>query len=347
MKKLGDSHNFGKFVFEEDKKVYKPRELYWEFLFLSKESPLRDFIHSQSLLLNIASPFSIAPDLHVTINSTDIGYVQKLSLEELKNDFKIQEKNFADIGALLALCFWFGIGDLHRDNIKIGLGPSNNLICFPIDIENIFDQMTHLQQTLLLPSDSIGLENCGFLKIWDFISQAHEDCKIKLILSFINSINLYNLHAKNIIDIVSDCSQFDDKFIRIIPRDTKTYNESIVLNNFENFYESEKLQLLRNEIPYFIRRPSSKKLYYFSDKNTLSEASFETSQFNLPTPVALGPGREKQLIKIKTAILSVSYLAELFKLRIESKRLGHVNIYLEKKVISVEENNDKINYLYY
>lgn len=346
MKKLGDSHNFGKFVFEKDEKVYKPRELYWEFLFLSNESPLRHFIHSQSLLLNIASPFSLAPDLFVDINSKDIGFVQKISLQELQSDFIIQENNFADIGALLALSFWFGIGDLHRDNIKIGLNSSSDFICFPIDIENIFDQMTHLQQTLLVPSSRVGLENCGFVKIWKFIIQAHEDCQVKLILSFIDSINFFNSNAKKIIEIVTRDSQVNDKFIRIIPRDTKTYSESILLNNFENFFESEKVQLLRNEIPYFIRKPSDKKLYYFSDKNTLLDANFETSQLNLPSPIALLPDNEKQFIKIKTSILSASYLAELFKLKVESKRLGHVNIYLEKKVISVEESNDKINYFY-
>lgn len=344
MKKLGDSHNFGKFVFEEDGKIFKPRVLFWEYLFLTNTSPLRSLIDIRCNQSQLTSPFLIAPALEVVFENLKTGHAEKLTLKNFEISHQLKANDFSSIGSLLALCFWFGLGDLHKDNIKIGLTEKSEFICFPVDIECILDQMTHIHQTLLIPSERIEVEKCGLSLLWENMVQDSSRNKLLLIKSFIDSINLFNSMSDEIFNLLLGINEIDKNFIRVIPRDTKSYAEAIASNKVEGFFASELEQLTRNEIPYFFRQPSSPTLLYFSSEGVVAEAGFSTDDLQLPSVVKLVKRGSNHLVKLKTTILSVAYLAEKLNLKSESKRLGHVNIICDEGVISVNEHDDKIIY---
>jgi hypothetical protein len=150
--------------------------------------------------------------------------------------------------------------------------------------------------------------------------------------------------ADEIFNLLLGVNEIDLNFIRVIPRDTKTYSDAITNYKFEDFFSSEVEQLSRKEIPYFFRQPSCSTLLYFSSEGVIAEAGFSTDDFNLPSGVKLVNGGSKHLVKLKTTILSVEYLAKKLNLKSESKRLGHVNIICDEGVISVNEHNDQIIY---
>lgn len=344
MEKLGDAHNFGKFVFEENGKIFKPRVLFWEHLFLSNSSPLRSLIDTRCNQQQIISPFSMAPTIEIVFENVKIGHAEKLILKNFGINDQLKPNNFSSIGSLLALCFWFGLGDLHKNNIKIGFTEKSKFICFPVDVECIFDQMTHLHQTLLIPSKRIGTEKCGLSLLWGNIAQGSSYNKLFLIKSFVDNINLFNSISEEIFNLLLGINEIDKNFIRIIPRDTNSYHEALTSNNTEGFFASELEQLARKEIPYFFRQPSKSTLFYFSKKDLIAEADFSIEDFQLPSVVKLEKGGNNNLIKLKTTILSVAYLAEKLNLKCELKRLGHVNIICDEGVISINEHGDKIIY---
>jgi hypothetical protein len=256
--------------------------LYWEFLFLSKDSPLRKLIEKKSYENGISNAFNTAPNLEFKNLTNQIGSVEKLQLQELENNYQLNTNDFQNIGAMLALCFWFGIGDLHRDNMKFGLTPQLKLIAFPVDIECIFDCLTHIHQTLLLPSEKVGKDDCGLFHILGKLQDSDNFKKIAMLKSFTDNINLYNSIHDEIVHGCLEETELNQQEIRIIPHDTKSYSKSIELSNWDQYFQSEIVQMKRGEIPYFFRYPHSSALYYYHEKLVAKVADFKISNLKLP-----------------------------------------------------------------
>lgn len=144
---FGDKHNFGSFVTVEEEWVVKPRTLFWEFLFLSEDSLLRSRLNSlfkKHLSYSLFDLFIPLAFKDLTKTSGKVQFV-KMNGDEIGN---LTDLEVNQVGSLIAMCFWFGIGDLHIENMVIGR-REKKLVCFPIDIESIFEKMTHVTQTLL------------------------------------------------------------------------------------------------------------------------------------------------------------------------------------------------------
>lgn len=341
MIQLGDSHNRGKFVFEAGDVISKPRTVFWEYLFLSQSSPLRQFLNAMFLKKSLNSPFDLAPDLDVQFSDPHLGSVQKVQISGKIP--VLQNEDFRKIGSLLALCFWFGLGDLHKDNLAIGTNGYGNLICFPLDIECIFDNLTHVKQTLLVPSERTPPHLCGLGQIWDRLAIGVYEDRVALIFSFMDCIKLLNENVASILKLVIDNPVLSNHPIRVVPRETRFYRDQILAGSFGSLLLSEKLQMARGDIPYFFRFSHDTEILYWNGEDKTS-AGFMTNDFDLPNFLVIGAEPESSFLKKKSAIISVRYLAQELNVESELRGLSHVIIQSGKKRISVKEESNSIRY---
>lgn len=344
MKQLGDSHNFGKYVYQIDNYIYKPRTVFWEEMFLSKKSKIRILISDFFDKNCMANCFNLAPNLEFNITDDMTSKVEALALEELTVDFFLTSQQFAEIGCLFATIFWFGIGDLHIDNVAFGKDEKNHLVAFPIDIETIFNQVANINQTLLIPGDIVPLTKSGIGKMWSFLEIGTESDKINLILAFLSTINFLNSSAESIFNTLISYPAVNKIPIRIIPRDTKKYMENINKKNYDLYFKSEKIQLDRNEVPYFFRYLDSSEIFYYDSALTISKSDFRNEDFKLSSPICLSEGCMPDFTKIKTAILSIQSIAKLFDFSIVYEQMERIEIVGKFHKILIYEDNYEIKY---
>ncbi len=342
MKKLGDRHNFGLSVCEENGLIIKPRTLLWEFLFLSESSSIRNYLDTQFLKNYDFSPFATAPILKFYLDLNYNGAVEKLSLHKLSTDYKMSELDFKNIGSVIAIAFWFGIGDLHRENLACGIDNTSKLTFFPIDIECILNQFTHINQTLLVPSENISPQDCGLSTILSRLIEAQEKHRLLLLNSFLQSINFLNTLHADIFRILLNEKDILNQPIRVIPKDTKKYKSSIESSDFADFYNSEVEQLKRKDIPYFFRKSQNKTIYYLKQPAIEEVADFSYDSLTIPSPVSLSVEQSNHMIKLKTAILSAAYLAETLELKVKLVKLNEMEIFHKSGVLKIYEDQNKI-----
>lgn len=338
---LGDTHNFGKYVHLQKDKVVKPRTTVWEYLFLSKTSVLRSLINDECQFAGIASPYSLAPDLQVDVISNQLGHVDYFSVDSLPESYNINFEDVESIGAMIAMSFWFGIGDLHHENIFVGKN-GNDLICFPIDIECIFDHLTHLKQNLLLPSEKISPEKCGLAKILNHIMQLPKAVRFALIKSFVDNTNLYNGISQKIYTAISEIDHINHQPIRVIIRDTAFYKKLDITDSSSNLYKSEVIQIARGDIPYYFRFPDSDDIYFWVSDNQFEKADFTFENFDLPHPINLRNYRKQDFLKLKTTILSINNLAKALGLNSSLTRLDSVEVSFDNSTYKFTENESQL-----
>ena len=167
---LGDPHCGQKQVFlVNNYLIYKPRSIYWEWLFLGKESI---FIKELKLSVSNKGNFLItlwdqvlpSLDFYPKDSKYSSGYVEYQKCKPINSAID-NEVFWESCGAVIALVSLFGITDLHRENMLIGKNTENKLVFGPIDIECIFNSFTSLTQTHLLPSKKISSKMCGLSKL--------------------------------------------------------------------------------------------------------------------------------------------------------------------------------------
>lgn len=331
---LGDKHNFGSFVTVEEEWVIKPRTLFWEFLFLSEDSLLRSRLNWLFKKHLSYSPFDLFIPLafkDLTKTSGKVQYI-KMNDDEIGN---LTELEVNQVGSLIAMCFWFGIGDLHIENMVIGR-RENKLVCFPIDIESIFEKMTHVTQTLLLPSRKIPLDKCGLSKI---ISHIEREKALNIVKSFSSTVNLLNEHGYQILSEAMLKHDFSHP-IRVIVRDTNHYKECLKKAELSSLYLSEKLQIERSDIPYFFRFHNSNEIYYWKSRSSFTKSEFDYTKLNLCSPVSTISG-SKNFSKTYTAMLSIQHLYKVFDINVDSKNLNQLNLKKDNfRTTSISKENE-------
>lgn len=346
---VGDAHNFNQKVEQiNETTLIKPRELFFEKLFLSEEFGYRSFIDNLFLQKGLISPFNLAPIIHFGQNQQ----VELLKLDKLEKkalvDFLNDELNLKAFGALFGFVFWYGITDLHKENMFLGT-KNNKLIFFPLDIECLFSSTSKISQTLLLPSTELPKEKCGFWALLDHVKEITEERKILFLKSFIDSVNLLNFHRHEIITrllkIIAE-QELQPK-IRVILKNTKKYQEKINQpNSTDIFFAEELVQLERSDIPYFFKFINSDKLYYFNTKSSYQEAHIDLKKINIPTPMTFASSQQAPL-KTESTILAISELIEMFNLEQDGHYLNRVVLKYERnKKILFNIRDNRIEYQY-
>ncbi|MFN3454297.1 MAG: hypothetical protein ACK41T_05000 [Pseudobdellovibrio sp.] len=345
MKYLADSHNFGKSVTIQNGLVNKPRNIYWEMIFLNENSPLRILINRYSKIAGVVSPFEVAPNLKIFLSDFKSGIIEQLNVKKV--DRCITQIEAQSIGAMSALCYWLGIGDLHHENVVVGLDDNGKLICFPIDIETLFEKMTHVDQTLLFPSEKVSVSQCGLSSILSLIGQKNEKLAVGFIKEFVKMINLLNEISEKVLQEFLKDHNIHKYPIRMILRDTEAYYKAMYSENEKKHLDvSEIFQISRNDIPYFFRYLNTDSVFYFlKDNMDKTNVIVDREQFNLMSSIILTSSKQQDFLKTNTVFLSITYLARIFGLPSSGLSLNKTSLYLNNKTLHFRLNN--LNILFY
>lgn len=249
----GDVHNFGRRVTPLTSQwIKKPRPVLWEQLFLSAASPLRASLSEVFAQEKSIDPFKVIPDLKFfTLQVPNSGFVEKVRVEEIGRFDKFREGELEVIGAFIAIICWFGISDLHDENVIIGRDQLGNLIIAPIDIECIFQDFKTPSQSGLLPGLRSDIIKYGLIPFFKDIEHIRASDIGKLIFSYYKSICILEKNKTIIFDKLLKIPHISETPIRVIFRPTRFYVEKVKERDFRNIFASETIQLDRRDIPYF------------------------------------------------------------------------------------------------
>jgi len=268
IKYTGDPHNFQKRVnITEDKYIMKPRCSLWEYEFLSNDGSIRRLLKQKSIQEFGHDLFAALPQV-MYYNKEDLlqsSVLEKVILDRCVN---LDDYECLLIGAVIGLCAWFGMSDLHKNNIVFGRDSTGKLKFGPIDIECIFDNFALPSQTHLMPTKDFKEKNCGLIDIVKILDR----CKISsmgasICLGYIDSVRfLEEIEEEISCQMSVDC--YKKAPIRVITKQTSDYKKYISgcqsLNDV--MCKSEVVQLSRGDIPYYFRLLDSQNLYYYTNK---------------------------------------------------------------------------------
>jgi antitoxin component of RelBE/YafQ-DinJ toxin-antitoxin module len=320
---LNDSHNFNKKVEFRGGFYLKPRTIFWEWLLLGKESPLR------IKYPNLFFPF---PELQFKIDNTFpySGKVQKFKKRRRPTNLSLDE--FDSIGRSLALCLFFGLSDLHKNNVVL-YKSKKIFYFFPIDIECIFYNYLLASQSSLLFHDNLKINESGlfFLKK---IKINHISLS-RILFGFLNHMELLEKQKINIARLLKRIIKNKKIPIRVVLRDTREYYAQLEkMRNIQKFHPQEIEQIKRKDIPYFFSFPNQSKIYFY--KNNL----FEFSQIkNLKKYGLIPPTLSRKFFpnssksKIYTTLQLASKLSKSFKIRGQTSIKKFCFTFMKRKTV--------------
>lgn len=306
--KTADPHNFGRYVFQlNDNYIFKPRCIFWEWLFLGA-SPLRGLLDNQ-----VDNLFSCLPKLHFETNTSyRDGAVELFTCND---DLKLNSNDFLQMGAILALFSFFGITDLHRDNTILGR-KNGKFICGALDIESFFDKVELPAQTLLIPSKLIEPFRCGYNQI---LTSSQDEPAVEQFLyigdGYYRGLNFLSEKFEDINDILTSLIKQYNPIIRRVLKSTKQYAAIRKESSPNTVLDlSESNQLIRGDIPYFFKFPTTKDVYFYADKNLENLTSIEKSAFDQTTIENLTLQEFTETIKMRSQKLITNGLLQVLRL---------------------------------
>ena len=283
MQPLGDPHNFGKRVaLTAEDQISKPRNLFWEWLFLSSASPFRRLIDRAASTKGVTSPFRLFPDLAFTTDSLIAGgTVSRLKLTPFSAR-DITPGLCESVGSVIGLVTAMGIADLHRQNVVFGIDESGRPIFAPLDIESALETYSLPSQTHLLPSTEEPSDLCGFAGFLKIASGTDRDLSITTAFAhgYLTTVELVLNNAAKISETFSALDQFKKAPVRLFLRATRQYYSWLEQTGRAiepPLHESEWEQLKRGDIPYFVRFLDSKEIMYFHEPATLQPANLASA----------------------------------------------------------------------
>ena len=141
---LGDSHNFGRRVELRGKRVVKPRTVFWEWLMLGKDSPLRKLLREAGESAGLGRDvFGFVPSLKFYEGRDGVGgEVERVALEPLRAVSAAKRRELAVVvGRSLSLWSWFGAADLHWENLVLGADAKGSIVFGPLDVEMLLGDL--------------------------------------------------------------------------------------------------------------------------------------------------------------------------------------------------------------
>lgn len=273
---IADSHRFGaqvRLIHKEDGRSWyeKPRSTTLENYFLGNQS-----ISLFSSIFKCDSPFYFEQVSEFFSYSLCIDQYMISDLD------LIEMSEFSDrIGELLAYCTYYGIGDLHKDNIKI-ISVQDKILPVPVDIENCLIDFISCSETLLIPSNLVN-ENCAGIS-----GQFGKGVVSKVIPENIldRFILTFSMMMKKEDRLFINANDLCNIKIRVILRDTAVYYDLLSGRIKPSdlkipLIQEEILQLSNRDIPYFFTTKNSRKLYYFKSSVDFEEADPKHFQLKL------------------------------------------------------------------
>jgi hypothetical protein len=274
VEETGDSHNFGQKVVRQGDWVLKPRPLFWEMLLLNSQSPLRKFTSLKANSARVINPFEWFPDLQFEFspNSTLLssGRVEYFDNNIITPAEEIESSKA--FGALLANIFFWGITDLHVQNIGWGIcKKQKKMVLFPLDIESIFFPIELISQTYFLKTRINNHSYVGIKNIESFKTNP------ALMLETFSQVIDFYLRFKDELLIELSKLEMQKYPIRCILKNTSIYGDHIAGSGEDLvFFKEELEQMDRGDVPYFFTYIGETKIFYLT-KNGEKSVSFSWS----------------------------------------------------------------------
>lgn len=269
-----DFHNFGRRVLKDENHILKPRPVGLEWLFLSKNSPLRKQLEQLEVFCidNFVDLYFEDYSFEPTLDNS------RLDLFELENkDLKLNRKELLSVGSIIGLTQWFGMGDLHSENIFIG-HKNNRFICSPIDIECLFDDFKLPSQSLIIPSYLIEENESGLSKIFTALQgQKNTEVVATILFSYIDTHIKLSEKSLDIFKTIFNIISSDKICSRVILRSTQKYYDHISGKHELEMFPDEEFQTKNGDIPYFFRFLNSKDLYFWKNEKEFIKSNIKTT----------------------------------------------------------------------
>lgn len=271
---LGEKHNLGKAVIDRlDGFIEKPRSIYWEKLFLDKNSLLKKKIANLAKQDAVQNPMEAFADLIFPDSSA--GLVEKLVLNEIEC---INDEQSKMIGGTLATAAWFGLTDLHFQNMMCGF--KDKFIFTPIDIECVFEDLELLSQTQMVISQNAVTAHIGCTNLLKYQINVAALCS-----GFLDALNFYSRNQLEIdAFLLIDPAIFFTP-LRVILKPTHEYVSTLNGGNDpQSYYNEELVQLERGDVPYFCSYLNHDHLYYTGNDGNAVKSNLVRSDFRVLKP---------------------------------------------------------------
>ncbi|MBK8257226.1 MAG: hypothetical protein IPK82_31700 [Polyangiaceae bacterium] len=286
---LGDAHNFGRRVTRRDEWVEKPRTTVWEELFLGAESPLLQLLDNLAVEQLGTPAFSFLPRLQFKPSETPTSrLVESVHLQPFADSKSERVLQLAEIaGRFAALFSWFGVADLHWENLVLGQDHHGEIVFAPLDVEMVLDEFTLPTQTKFLPESDpdivdICRHSCGARRLLPFIGKpVNGKLTVAMAAAYYHAFRFLNRNAQNISRVISSLPTLQTAPIRVLLRGTDEYVFSGKKDVWPPLLEAEKLQLARGDIPYFFRLIGKKGIFYYTHPD-LTEYSCLPTKGDVP-----------------------------------------------------------------
>lgn len=268
----GDSHNFGRRVEVRGGRIWKPRALFWEWLFLSARSPLRRILQREG-----RGAFDFLPDLKFFSPRTleREGEVELLSLAPLGALSPGDRLKLAKIvGRSLALWSFFGTSDLHWENLALGRDREGRIIFSPVDVELVLSDLTQPSETKLLPAGESFYREASrhAAGVRRALGHLGKPVAARDVLAIANdyraTLSFLQSRGRKIAALLKSLPTLRRAPIRICLRATEEYARALRDPRFSIWpplLPEESAQLLRGDVPYFFHRYGRPGVHYFTN----------------------------------------------------------------------------------
>jgi hypothetical protein len=276
---LGDSHNFGRRVARREARIVKPRTLFWEWLVLAAESPLRRLLDAAAEREGLGrEAFGFIPTLAFFDRQGQAGgEVESVRLEPLPTLDEEGKRELSTIlGRSLGLWSWLGIADLHWENLVLGRDARGRTVFGPLDVEMILADFARPTETKLLPDAdpeyaAICRHAAGARRALAYLGKpiAASDL-VHMVSAYRSTLLLLDRNAAALAAALEVLPEVREAPIRVCLRGTAEYVTADTAPLWPPLLDAETEQLARGDIPYFFRLYGRPGIHYYNDETLRS-----------------------------------------------------------------------------
>lgn len=272
---LGDSHNFGRRVTVRGARVAKPRTVFWEWLVLSAESPLRRLLNDEAAREDLGPEFfGFLPSLKFfEWRGKAGGQVERATLQPLGRASRAGRQQLAAIvGRSLALWSWLGVADLHWENLILGRDAKGRVIFGPLDVELMLADLGLPTETKLLPdADPEYAQVCrhaaGVRRVLPYLGKPVAAAELLTMASaYRKTLEFLDRQARAIAKLMHQLPELRTAPLRVLLRGTDEYVQARSTPPWPPLLEAEQEQMARGDIPYFFRLYGKRGIHYYADE---------------------------------------------------------------------------------
>jgi hypothetical protein len=259
---LGDSHNFGRRVERRAGRVHKPRSVFWEWLVLSRDSPLRQVL---------GDAFGFLPTLRFFGAPSGIGgSVETVKLEPLGTLSSAKKTELASIvGRSLALWSWLGVADLHWENLVLGRDAKGRIVFGPLDVEMMLADLKSPTETKLLadPDPEYALvcqHAAGVRRVLPYLGKPiRAQDLLALASGYYEALATLEQRSRDLAEALRPLPLGAEP-LRVLLRGTAEYTRPTA-DLWPPLLAAEREQLERGDVPYFFRLYGQRGIHYYAD----------------------------------------------------------------------------------